>query len=63
VDLAEPESDEVGKPDAPRRADVTFYDYRDDTLVTRTVDLGTGKVVSTGTQHGVQPPPRPSRRG
>ncbi|MFF8394029.1 Tat pathway signal sequence domain protein [Streptomyces sp. NPDC016172] len=56
VDLAEPESDEVGKPDAPRRADVTFYDYRDDTLVTRTVDLGTGKVVSTGTQHGVQPP-------
>ncbi|MEU4466669.1 Tat pathway signal sequence domain protein [Streptomyces sp. NPDC024017] len=56
VDLAEPEADEVGKPDAPRRADVTFYDYRDDTLVTRTVDLGTGKVVSTGTQHGVQPP-------
>ncbi|MER5835189.1 Tat pathway signal sequence domain protein [Streptomyces sp. NPDC002130] len=56
VDLAEPEADEAGKPDAPRRADVTFYDYRDDTLVTRTVDLGTGKVVATGTQHGVQPP-------
>ncbi|MEU1571623.1 Tat pathway signal sequence domain protein [Streptomyces collinus] len=56
VDLAEPEADEVGRPDAPRRADVTFYDYRDDTLVTRTVDLGTGKVVATGTQHGVQPP-------
>ncbi|MER6710808.1 Tat pathway signal sequence domain protein [Streptomyces sp. NPDC000877] len=56
VDLAEPESDEVGDPDAPRRADVTFYDYRDDTLVTRTVDLGTGKVVRTGTQRGVQPP-------
>ncbi|WP_030240335.1 MULTISPECIES: hypothetical protein [unclassified Streptomyces] len=56
VDLAEPEPDEVGDPDAPRRADVTFYDYRDDTLVTRTVDLGTGKVVATGTQRGVQPP-------
>ncbi|MFE7993205.1 Tat pathway signal sequence domain protein, partial [Streptomyces shenzhenensis] len=37
-------------------ADVTFYDYRDDTLVTRTVDLGAGKVVRTGVQHGVQPP-------
>ncbi len=56
VDLAEPESDEVGDPDAPRRADVTFYDYRDDTLVTRTVDLDTGEVVRTGTQRGVQPP-------
>ncbi|MFD5156972.1 Tat pathway signal sequence domain protein [Streptomyces hawaiiensis] len=56
VDLAEPEADEAGKPGAPRRADVTFYDYRDDALVTRTVDLGTGKVVATGTQHGVQPP-------
>ncbi|MEU3888329.1 Tat pathway signal sequence domain protein [Streptomyces sp. NPDC029041] len=56
VDLAEPDSDEAGRPDAPRRADVTFYDYRDDTLVTRTVDLDTGKVVATGSQHGVQPP-------
>lgn len=56
VDLAEPEADEVGRPDAPRRADVTFYDYRDDALVTRTVDLGTGKVVHSDTQHGVQPP-------
>ncbi|WP_328409597.1 Tat pathway signal sequence domain protein [Streptomyces violaceus] len=56
VDLAEPEADEVGDPSAPRRADVTFYDYRDDTLVTRTVDLGTGKVVRTGSRRGVQPP-------
>ncbi|MFF7896189.1 Tat pathway signal sequence domain protein [Streptomyces sp. NPDC007907] len=56
VDLAEPEADGAAGPDAPRRADVTFYDYRDDTLVTRTVDLGTGKVVHTDTQHGVQPP-------
>ncbi|KOX06544.1 Tat pathway signal sequence domain protein [Streptomyces sp. NRRL B-1140] len=56
VDLAEPDSDDAGGPEAPRRADVTFYDYGDDTLVTRTVDLGTGTVVATGTQHGVQPP-------
>lgn len=56
VDLADPEADELDDPNAPRRADVTFYDYRDDTLVTKTVDLDTGKVVRTGTQHGVQPP-------
>jgi hypothetical protein len=57
VDLAEPEAAEVDDPDAPRRAEVTFYDYRDDTLVTRTVDLDSGKVVRTDTQRGVQPPP------
>lgn len=53
VELAEPEADAAN---APRRADVTLYDYRDDTLVTRTVDLDTGKVEHTATQHGVQPP-------
>ncbi|MEU3411548.1 MULTISPECIES: Tat pathway signal sequence domain protein [unclassified Streptomyces] len=57
VDLAEPEAGETDDPDAPRRADVTFYDYRDDTLVTKTVDLRTGKVERTDTQRGVQPPP------
>ncbi|MEU6665435.1 Tat pathway signal sequence domain protein [Streptomyces sp. NPDC046727] len=57
VDLAEPEDGESDDPDAPRRADVTFYDYKTDTLVTRTVNLKTGKVERTGTQHGVQPPP------
>nr|WP_237538731.1 Tat pathway signal sequence domain protein [Streptomyces sp. SID486] len=57
VDLAEPEAAEADDPDAPRRADVTFYDYRTDTLVTRTVNLRTGKVERTGTQRGVQPPP------
>lgn len=56
VDLAEPDADEVDDPNAPRRADVTFYDYRDDSLVTKTVDLDAGKVVETATQHGVQPP-------
>ncbi|MEU6367942.1 Tat pathway signal sequence domain protein [Streptomyces sp. NPDC046931] len=56
VDLAEPDPDHLDDPHAPRRADVTFYDYKDDALVTRTVDLETGKVERTGTQHGVQPP-------
>ncbi|MCT9005959.1 Tat pathway signal sequence domain protein [Streptomyces rhizosphaerihabitans] len=56
VDLAEPETAELDDPNAPRRADVTFYDYKDDTLVTKTVNLDTGKVERTGVQHGVQPP-------
>ncbi|MFJ5261909.1 Tat pathway signal sequence domain protein [Streptomyces sp. NPDC088387] len=56
IDLAEPEASEVDDPNAPRRADVSFYDYRDDTLVTKTVNLDTGKVERTGTQRGVQPP-------
>ncbi|MEU3516080.1 Tat pathway signal sequence domain protein [Streptomyces sp. NPDC006654] len=56
VDLAEPDADELDSANAPRRADVTFYDYRDDSLVTRTVDLATGKVERTTTRRGVQPP-------
>ncbi|MER7181971.1 Tat pathway signal sequence domain protein [Streptomyces hyaluromycini] len=56
VDLAEPDADELDATDAPRRADVTFYDYRDDTLVTRTVNLDTGKVEQTTSRTGVQPP-------
>lgn len=56
VDLAEPDENELDDPNAPRRADVTFYDYKNDTLVTKTVNLDTGKVEQTGTQRGVQPP-------
>lgn len=56
VDLAEPEESELDDPNAPRRANVTFYDYKDDTLVTKTVNLDSGKVERTDTQHGVQPP-------
>ncbi|MGW0965636.1 Tat pathway signal sequence domain protein [Streptomyces sp. NPDC002516] len=56
VDLSEPETADLDNPNAPRRADITFYDYKDDTLVTKTVDLDTGKVEQTGVQHGVQPP-------
>ncbi|MFE0389146.1 Tat pathway signal sequence domain protein [Streptomyces bungoensis] len=56
VDLADPDADELDDPHAPRRADVTFYDYGSDALVTKTVNLETGKVEQTGTHHGVQPP-------
>ncbi|WP_055529120.1 hypothetical protein [Streptomyces graminilatus] len=56
VDLAEPDAAEVDNPNAPRRAVVSYYDYKDDALVTRTVNLDTGKVERTDTQRGVQPP-------
>ncbi|MET9906262.1 Tat pathway signal sequence domain protein [Streptomyces sp. NPDC006476] len=56
VELAEPDTDQPGSLTAPRRADVTFYDYRDDSVVTKTVNLDTGKVEGTSTQHDVQPP-------
>nr|WP_240449341.1 Tat pathway signal sequence domain protein [Streptomyces harenosi] len=55
VELSRPDTAERDAR-APRRADVTFYDYEDDTLITRTVDLSTGTVARTGTQRGVQPP-------
>ncbi|MFI1126574.1 Tat pathway signal sequence domain protein [Streptomyces hygroscopicus] len=57
TDLAELSPDEVGTSAAPRRAEVTYYDYRDDAYVIKTVDLASGKVTGTETQHGVQPPP------
>lgn len=56
VDLVDPADGGAGGASPPRRAEVTFYDYRNDTLVTKTVDLDTGKVEETGIQHGVQPP-------
>lgn len=56
VDLAEPDADELDDANAPRRAEVSFYDYKADALVTKTVNLDTGKVEQTSTEHGVQPP-------
>ncbi|MEU9451333.1 Tat pathway signal sequence domain protein [Streptomyces sp. NPDC048277] len=56
VDLAEPNADELDSSNAPRRADVTFYDYKSDALITRTVNLDTGKVEQTTSRQGVQPP-------
>ncbi|NWF29287.1 Tat pathway signal sequence domain protein [Streptomyces sp. PKU-EA00015] len=57
TNLAEPPP---SAPDAAvRRAEVSFYDYRADELVTSTVNLDTGKVERTGVQRGVQPSPHP----
>ncbi|MFJ5553442.1 Tat pathway signal sequence domain protein [Streptomyces sp. NPDC093225] len=56
TDLAETRPDEVGRAGAPRRAQLSSYDYRTDALTTYVVNLDTGKVESTDVQHGVQPP-------
>ncbi|MFB7587597.1 Tat pathway signal sequence domain protein [Streptomyces sp. NPDC056169] len=45
--------------DGTRRAEVRLYDYAKDELVTRTVNLGTGKVERSATQRGVQPSAHP----
>ncbi|MFD4140042.1 Tat pathway signal sequence domain protein [Streptomyces sp. NPDC058572] len=55
TNLAEPLPSEADS--GPRRAEVSFYDYRTDELITRTVNLDTGTVERTGTQRGVQPSP------
>lgn len=39
------------------QARVELYDYATDSLLTRTVDLSTGRVTGTLRRHGVQPPP------
>ncbi|MFE0375625.1 Tat pathway signal sequence domain protein [Streptomyces inhibens] len=57
TDLAELTPAEAGLADPPRRANVSFYDYKSDSYITKTVNLTTSKVESTDTQHGVQPPP------
>ncbi|MFB7451993.1 Tat pathway signal sequence domain protein [Streptomyces sp. NPDC056194] len=45
--------------DASRRAEVRLYDYARDELVTKTVNLDTGKVEKSGAQRGVQPSAHP----
>ncbi|MFI8910067.1 Tat pathway signal sequence domain protein [Streptomyces sp. NPDC053513] len=45
--------------DDSRRAEVRLYDYGRDELVTKTVNLDTGKVESSGAQRGVQPSAHP----
>ncbi|MFD3533600.1 Tat pathway signal sequence domain protein [Streptomyces sp. NPDC058664] len=45
--------------DATRRAEVRFYDYAKNELITRTVNLDTGKVEKSGAQRGVQPSAHP----
>ncbi|MFE6058235.1 Tat pathway signal sequence domain protein [Streptomyces sp. NPDC056431] len=45
--------------DGTRRAEVRFYDYGRDELITRTVNLATGKVEKSAVQRGVQPSAHP----
>ncbi|MET9435683.1 Tat pathway signal sequence domain protein [Streptomyces sp. NPDC006551] len=59
TELADPRPEEADDPAAPRRAEVRFYDYERDELITRTVDLTTGKVESAVAQRGVQPSAHP----
>ncbi|MGA4838935.1 Tat pathway signal sequence domain protein [Streptomyces sp. G45] len=39
-----------------RRADIVYYDYKKDTVITKTVNLKTNKVESTTSSRNVQPP-------
>ncbi|MFD7960574.1 Tat pathway signal sequence domain protein [Streptomyces zaomyceticus] len=45
--------------DGTRRAEVRLYDYGRDELITRTVNLDTGKVEKSASQRGVQPSAHP----
>ncbi|KNE82085.1 Tat pathway signal sequence domain protein [Streptomyces fradiae] len=57
TDLVELKPSEVDDAAPPRRAEVSFYDYKDDRLVLKTVNLSTGEVEKTETREGEQPPP------
>ncbi|MEU6083968.1 Tat pathway signal sequence domain protein [Streptomyces sp. NPDC047108] len=57
TDLAEQQPSEAGDASPDRRAEIAYYDYKKDALVTKTVNLTTGKVEDTETQQGEQPPP------
>ncbi|MEN8652616.1 Tat pathway signal sequence domain protein [Streptomyces sp. 21So2-11] len=59
TNLSEPEPSEVDAAAPPRRAEVSYYDYKTDELVTKTVNLATGKVERSSTVRGVQPSPNP----
>ncbi|HEY9367512.1 MAG TPA: Tat pathway signal sequence domain protein, partial [Streptomyces sp.] len=58
--LAEPPAAEADAPAPPRRAEVRYYDYARDELITRTVNLDSGKVESAQAQRGVQPSAHPA---
>ncbi|WP_406863732.1 Tat pathway signal sequence domain protein [Streptomyces sp. HUAS MG47] len=57
--LAEPPAAEADAPAPPRRAEVRYYDYKSDALVTRTVNLDTGTVEGARALRGVQPSAHP----
>ncbi|MEV7190302.1 Tat pathway signal sequence domain protein [Streptomyces sp. NPDC093510] len=56
TNLSEPEPG-GGAATAPRKAEVVYYDYKKDAVITKTVNLETGKVDDTVTTNSVQPPP------
>ncbi|MEV0258904.1 Tat pathway signal sequence domain protein [Streptomyces sp. NPDC050732] len=55
TNLSEPDPADTGT--APRRAEVVYYDYKKDAVITKTVNVETGKVEDTVTTQNVQPPP------
>lgn len=57
TNLSEIQPSEVDDAAPPRRAEVSYYDYKRDELVTKTVNLATGKVERSGALKGVQPSP------
>lgn len=56
TNLSEPEPSDSGAA-PPRRAEVVYYDYKQDAVITKTVNVETGKVENANTTHNVQPPP------
>lgn len=57
TNLTEVDPGLTGAAGEQRRADVVYYDYKADSVVTKTVNLDTGRVEDTRTDEGVQPPP------
>ncbi|MFC7719366.1 hypothetical protein [Nonomuraea recticatena] len=51
------ERDDDKDAEQARRAEAYIYDYSTDTLIVRTVDLGSSKVIEETKGRGVQPPP------
>ncbi|MFG2498036.1 Tat pathway signal sequence domain protein [Streptomyces sp. NPDC048441] len=56
TNLSESEPTDAGAA-APRSAEVVYYDYKKDAVITKTVNVETGKVENTNTTQNVQPPP------
>ncbi|MEU5957100.1 Tat pathway signal sequence domain protein [Streptomyces sp. NPDC047525] len=59
TNLSEPDPSDAGAAGAaaPRRAEVVYYDYKKDAVITKTVNVETGKVEDSNTTQNVQPPP------
>ncbi|MFF1692825.1 Tat pathway signal sequence domain protein [Streptomyces sp. NPDC058257] len=56
TNLSEQEPTDAGAA-AQRSAEVVYYDYKKDAVITKTVNVETGKVENTTTTQNVQPPP------